>query len=76
MNGTPPTTRHPPPTTYLIGRDRDLPALGQLGQVEIVARGPSIRWDRTYTLFRVTPMRATDDSRAPVASTGSQGLQR
>ena len=66
----------PSPATYVIGRDRDLPALGQLGRVEIVERGPSVRWDRTYALFRITPVQTTLDSRAPVASTGSQGLQR
>ncbi len=64
------------PATYVIGRDRDLPALGQLGRVEVVERGPTVRWDRTYTLFRVIPMRTTLDSPAPVASRGSQGLQR
>jgi 4-amino-4-deoxy-L-arabinose transferase-like glycosyltransferase len=38
----------------VIGRDRDLPVLEQLGQVEVVARGPSLRRDRIYTLFRIT----------------------
>ncbi len=38
----------------VIGRDRDLPSLEQLGHVEVIARGPSLRRDRTYTLFRVT----------------------
>jgi 4-amino-4-deoxy-L-arabinose transferase-like glycosyltransferase len=42
-------------TFAVIGRGRDLPALEQLGQVEIIARGPSVRADRTYALFRVTP---------------------
>jgi 4-amino-4-deoxy-L-arabinose transferase-like glycosyltransferase len=37
----------------VIGRDRDLPLLRQFGQVEVVARGPSYRNDRTYTVFRV-----------------------
>jgi hypothetical protein len=37
----------------VIGRDRDLPALERLGPVEILARGPSARWDRAYALFRV-----------------------
>jgi hypothetical protein len=40
---------------YVIGRDRDLPALGRLGRVELVARGPSVRWDRAFSLFRVEP---------------------
>jgi 4-amino-4-deoxy-L-arabinose transferase-like glycosyltransferase len=37
----------------VIGRDRDLPFLEQLGKVEVVARGPSLRRDRTYFLFRI-----------------------
>ena len=39
----------------VIGRDRDLPALRKLGQVEVIVRGPSLRRDRTYALFRITP---------------------
>jgi 4-amino-4-deoxy-L-arabinose transferase-like glycosyltransferase len=38
----------------VIGRDRDLPSLKQLGLVEIVTRGPNLRRDRTYSLFRVS----------------------
>jgi hypothetical protein len=38
----------------VIGRDRDLPILQQLGHIEVIAEGPSMRRDRTYTLFRVT----------------------
>jgi 4-amino-4-deoxy-L-arabinose transferase-like glycosyltransferase len=38
----------------VIGRDRDMPSLEQLGLVEVVARGPSLRRDRTYSLFRIT----------------------
>jgi hypothetical protein len=38
----------------VIGRERDRPALERLGSVQIVARGPSLRRDRTYVLFRVT----------------------
>ncbi len=62
--------------TYLIGRVRVLPALVQLGRVEVVQRGPSVRRDRTYTLFRVTPVQMPLDSRVPIASTESQALQR
>jgi hypothetical protein len=42
------------PVLAVIGRDRDLPALEQLGRVEVMARGPALRFDRTYSLFRVT----------------------
>jgi 4-amino-4-deoxy-L-arabinose transferase-like glycosyltransferase len=43
----------------VIGRDRDLPVLEQLGHVEVVMRGPGIRHDRTYSLFLITS-RPTD----------------
>jgi 4-amino-4-deoxy-L-arabinose transferase-like glycosyltransferase len=39
----------------LIGRERDLPLLEQLGPVEILAQGPPVRFDRTYLLARVHP---------------------
>ena len=48
--------RPPGPGPYaLLGRDRDLPALRRLGRVETLMRGPADRFDRTFTLFRVTP---------------------
>jgi 4-amino-4-deoxy-L-arabinose transferase-like glycosyltransferase len=57
---------HPPAANRhaafaVIGRDRDVPALQQLGRVETLARGPVGRArmskvdDRTFRLFRVTP---------------------
>ncbi len=39
----------------LLARDRDQAALSRLGRVEVLRRGPAIRFDRTFTLFRVTP---------------------
>jgi 4-amino-4-deoxy-L-arabinose transferase-like glycosyltransferase len=39
----------------VIGRARDLPHFERLGRVEILARGPSVRWDRTYLMARVRP---------------------
>ena len=49
----PPT---PSPAPYaLLGRDRDLPALRKLGRVETLMKGPADRFDREFTLFRVTP---------------------
>jgi len=49
----------PGPGPYaLIGRDRDLPALGRLGRVEVLARGPATRFDRAFTLFHVEPRHA------------------
>lgn len=37
----------------IIGRDRDVPTLKELGQVEVLARSPVVRWDRAYLLARV-----------------------
>ncbi len=39
----------------VIGRDRDQVNLERLGLVEILARGPTTRWDRSFTAFRVVP---------------------
>lgn len=39
---------------HVIGRDRDRPGLERLGCVEILARGPALRFDRTYVMFRLT----------------------
>jgi hypothetical protein len=52
----------------VIGRDRDLADLGRLGHVEVVAQGPSLRHDRTYTVFRITPERSVGDGAVPIAS--------
>ena len=53
INGRPsPATQNK--SIAVIARDRDLSILKQLGEVEIMARGPSVRRDRIYTLFRVT----------------------
>jgi 4-amino-4-deoxy-L-arabinose transferase-like glycosyltransferase len=65
------------PATHIIGRDRDLPALGSLGHVEVLAGGPSVRFDRTYTLFRIMPAPATArDPASPIASAEDSGVQR
>lgn len=45
----------PPAPLYLIGRERDRPDLEWLGHVEVLARGPAPRLDRTYTMFRINP---------------------
>ncbi len=39
---------------HVIGRDRDRPGLERLGRVEVLARGPALRFDRTYVMFRLT----------------------
>jgi 4-amino-4-deoxy-L-arabinose transferase-like glycosyltransferase len=64
------------PAFAVIGRDRDLPALERLGRVEVVARGPALRFDRTYSLFRVTSRRPILDTSVPIAKIGSLGVQR
>lgn len=54
---------------YLIGRDRDRPDLEWLGHVDVMAQGGSSRFDRTYTMFRVTP----DDPPRAMADRASSG---
>ena len=39
----------------LLARERDLPALARVGRVEPLNKGPADRFDREFTLFRVTP---------------------
>jgi hypothetical protein len=61
------------PTLAVIGRDRDLAGLAQLGRVEIMARGPALRRDRTYTLFRIILQQPTVDLSIPIARFGTAG---
>ena len=56
----------------IIGRDRDLPALKQVGQVEVLAHSSAARWDRTYLLARVQPNAATPNSAAMELSHAAQ----
>lgn len=58
-------------TMSVIGRDRDVPALARIGRVETLARGPALRRDRTYTLFRVTLQQSTPDRPLPMARSGT-----
>ena len=62
----------PPRPFAAIGRDRDVEGLSRLGRVERVAQGPPVRWDRTYSLFRVTPEARTrrDDAVARASVEG------
>jgi hypothetical protein len=71
----------PSPLTprYIIGRDRDRPALERLGRVEVLARGPAVRFDRTYTLFRISggrPDRATGDAPASIVGNDRPAARR
>jgi 4-amino-4-deoxy-L-arabinose transferase-like glycosyltransferase len=64
---------------YIIGRDRDRPALERLGRVEALARGPAVRFDRTYTMFRIAPERPGQEpvhSPAPLAGTDGPAARR
>ena len=45
----------PSASMMIIARDRDLPVLGELSQVEVLSRSSAVRWDRTYLLARVQP---------------------
>jgi 4-amino-4-deoxy-L-arabinose transferase-like glycosyltransferase len=58
----------------VISRTHDLPALKQIGHVEVIAHGPRLRRDRTYDLFLVTPGSATFDS--AIANSGSPSVHR
>ena len=58
-----PPTPSPSAPYALLGRDRDLPGLRKLGRVEVISKGPAIRFDRTFTLFRVTPGGQTFEAR-------------
>jgi 4-amino-4-deoxy-L-arabinose transferase-like glycosyltransferase len=49
------TARPPTPPYALLARERDVPALQKLGRVEALMQGPADRFDREFTLFRVTP---------------------
>jgi 4-amino-4-deoxy-L-arabinose transferase-like glycosyltransferase len=57
----------------VIGRGRDLPSLDELGRVEVIARGPGVRWDRAYTLFHVTPEPTALPPPLPIANTRFPG---
>jgi 4-amino-4-deoxy-L-arabinose transferase-like glycosyltransferase len=67
---TSPSTSSRSPTFAVIGRDADLPDLAALGRVDALASGPTVRADRTYRLFRVTP------SPSPVASARASSTVR
>jgi len=58
----------------IIGRDRDLPALQDLGQVQIINRSPAVRWDRTYVLAMVQPGAKASTSAAMQSSLSSSSL--
>ncbi|MDQ2622968.1 MAG: hypothetical protein M3Y45_08030, partial [Actinomycetota bacterium] len=45
----------PTPSMAVIGRERDIPLLAEVGDPEILARGPTTRWDRSFILFRIRP---------------------
>ncbi len=47
----------------LLARDRDRAALASLGQVEVISRGPAVRFDRAFTLFQIK--RVGDGPRIP-----------
>ncbi len=63
LQATPPAAGHAP--YAVLGRDRDLPSLRRIGHVEVLRRGPAIRFDRTFTLFRVEPFAP------PIATAGA-----
>ncbi|MGC8640943.1 MAG: ArnT family glycosyltransferase [Isosphaeraceae bacterium] len=46
----------------VIGRERDLPALRALGEVEVLQSSSGYRWDRTYLLAQIRSSRALASS--------------
>jgi 4-amino-4-deoxy-L-arabinose transferase-like glycosyltransferase len=64
--------RSPRDPLYIIGRERDRPDLARLGRVETLARGPSPRFDRTYTMFRIIPDRPMEAAMKPKRSGGGK----
>jgi 4-amino-4-deoxy-L-arabinose transferase-like glycosyltransferase len=50
------------PGIGVVARERDRTALEQLGKTEVIARGPTSRWDRIYALFMVSGV--TESARA------------
>jgi 4-amino-4-deoxy-L-arabinose transferase-like glycosyltransferase len=61
---------------YVIGRDRDTEALEPLGRVDLIARGPAVRFDRTYRLFRITPGQVSLQPNAPLAEAIGDEMRR
>jgi hypothetical protein len=60
----------------VIGRSRDLPALEQIGHIEIVAHGPKLRRDRTYELFLVTPEEVVANRRRRIYCEGDRSFKK
>lgn len=56
-----------PSTFAVIGREEDGPALSRFGRVQTLAKGPTLRSDRTYLLFRVTPEPSLAAGRPPTS---------
>jgi 4-amino-4-deoxy-L-arabinose transferase-like glycosyltransferase len=45
-----------PESSFLtIARDRDFEGLTRIGKVRKIVQGPTLRWDRSFALFRVSP---------------------
>lgn len=42
----------------VIARERDIPALQRLGEVDTLASGPTVRRDRSYVLYRIRPIKS------------------
>lgn len=53
----------------VIGRDRDQQGLRHLGLVQVLARGPTTRWDRSFTAFRIIPGSSRLGQSAPLGRT-------
>jgi 4-amino-4-deoxy-L-arabinose transferase-like glycosyltransferase len=58
---------------YVIGRERDRSDLECLGRVDVLARGPAVRFDRTYTMFRIVATGSAQDAGASVSPLADNG---
>ena len=60
----------PASSIAVIGRERDIPLLAEVGDLEILARGPTTRWDRSFVLFRLRPIAAPSRGDAAISGGG------
>lgn len=60
-----------PGTFAVVARARDEPTLRGLGRVELVAGGPSGRWDRAFGAYRVAGKRSLAEAQRPPGKTRS-----
>ena len=69
--------RPPSADAYLlVGRERDLAGLQNLGHVETLGKSPADRFDRDFRLYRVTPPRLSRFHDLTVKGTADAGFEK